>query len=354
MTDTTENSGETLAQSEWNDILLRDSPQDTGTIPSPGYSYTSPDVICTQQQQVDSAQFKLNYDTDPNLPLIVSQNNFIYVRGKNLGTQPSGGTVYVYWCDSSLLMLPNQWTQNALQANVEGKWQPYNILPQVDGGQISVTQAPFAWTPVTLPDGQHYCTIGAVSTPNHPWSVNDIPPFPTWEDFVLWVRNNQNICWRNMTLLTNPNQPEWDRLDLISLPGTTPVPMLVQARCTNVPVGTTVTLRNDQLGITTSEVTTASDQTIYSKGVTCPAGYSGYIETLAQVAEGQTWPTGATIETILYFGTDLSRPVAQFAHNFGADEHHPNVMQAKQLVGGTMVAVLVVVGNCSTQMQPSS
>lgn len=352
LTNSTKNTNKVLTLGEWNDILLRDSLEDIGVIPSPGYPYTSPDVICTQQQQVDPTQFTQNYGSDPNLPVIAKQNNFMYVRGKNLGTQPSGGTVYLYWCESSLLMLPDQWKQNAMQANVGGQWQPYNTLPQVEGSQISVTQAPFAWAPSTLPAGQHYCTIGAVSTPTHPWSTNDIPPFPTWDDFVMWVRNHQNICWRNLTLLTNPNQPEWDRLDLVSLPGTAPVPMLVKAQCTNVPIGTTVMLKNDQLGIQTSVVTDNVNQTIYSNGVTCPAGYIGYIETLAQVAQGQIWPTGAAIETILYLGTEPNKPVAKFAHDFGTDNKHPSVVQARGLVKGTMGGVLVAVGNCSTKMQP--
>lgn len=352
----TKKINEALTQEGWNDILLRDSPEDTGAIPSP-VRFLSPDVICTQQQQVDPAQFMQNYDESPGKEPIANQNNFIYVRGKNLGTQASGGTVYLYWCRSSLLMWPEQWKSNVVQANVEGKWQPYNILPPVGGGQISVTQAPFIWNPLPLQSDQlqndHYCIIAAVSTSTHPWSVSSLPTL-TYAGFGIWVRSNPNICMRNITLVSNPNQPVWDRLDLVNIPGETSVPMFVMAQCTNVPIGTTVMLKNDELGITTSEVTASPNQVIYSKGVTCLAGYSGYIETLAQLAAGQTWPTGATITTTLFLGTTSSEPVARFAHNFGADENHPNVMQAKRLARGTVDGVLVIMGNCSTKMQPTA
>lgn len=339
----------------WN-ILIRDSLQDTGTVPSPGYPYTSPDIICTQQTQVSNptTYFTNNYYSDPNQPVISNQNNYIYMRGKNLGSDTSSGTVYLYWCPSSLLMLPTQWTQNVLQANIGGNWQPYNTFPTVAPNSITVTQAPFTWAPAPPPAGQHYCTIGAVSTPQNPWSTANIPPFPTWDSFVLWVRNNQNICWRNITLVVNPNPPEWDRIDLINNAFNDNIPMLAQAQCTNVPIGTTVKLLNSNLGVNTSVVTTTTNQTIYSTGVTVPAGYSGYLETYAQLPSGQTWPPGALIQTTMFFGTQIDREVARFAHHFGPDEAHPHVLQAKALAAGrSSVGVLVMVGNCSTGYQPA-
>jgi hypothetical protein len=340
----------------WN-ILIRDSLQDTGVAPSPGYPYTSPDVICTQQTQVSNPTqtFTNNYYSDPNQAVIANQNNYIYMRGKNLGTVTSSGTVFLYWCPSSLLMTPPQWTQNALQANIGGNWQPYNTFPSVAPNGITVTQVPFTWAPVPPPAGQHYCTIGAVSTPQNPWSTADIPAFPTWDSFVLWVRNNQNICWRNITLVTNPNPPEWDRIDLINNTFNQDIPMLAQATCTNVPIGTTVQLLNTALGVNTSVVTTIPNQVIYSTGVTVPQGYSGYLETIAQLPNGQVWPPGAQIQTTMYFGAQVSREVAKFSHDFGRDEKHPHVMQAKQMAGERATnGVLVMVGNCSTAYQPTA
>ena len=339
----------------WTDILLRDSLEDNGTIPSPGYAYTSPDVICTQQSQIPNptTYFTGNYTSDPNLSVIVNQNNYMYVRGKNLGTQASGGTVYLYWTPSSLLMLPAQWSQNAMQANVGGRWQPYNTLPQVNGGQVSVTQVPFAWSPAPAPRGDHYCTVSAVSTQQHPWSASNIPSFPNSDAFVMWVRNNQNICWRNIWLVSNPNTPNWDRLDLLNNNFSQDSPLLIKAQCSAVPIGTTITLKNTALGINTVQTTTSSNQTIYSQGVTCPAGFNGYIETLAVLPVGTTWPPGALIVTTAYFGMQATSPVARFAETFHRDEHHPHVIHARKLAGGSN-GVLVAIGNCATGYQATA
>lgn len=339
----------------WN-ILIRDSLQDSGQVPSPGYPYTSPDVICTQQQQVQNPTqtFTANYNSDPNQAVISNQNNFIYMRGKNMGQTASGGTVYLYWCPSSMLMTPNQWTQNALQANIGGQWQSYNTFPQVAPNTVTVTQAPFTWAPAPPPAGQHYCTIGAVSTPQNPWTTADIPAFPTWDSFVLWVRNNQNICWRNITLITNPTPPQWDRVDVLNNTFNQDVPILVQALCTNVPIGTTVQLKVTNLGInTTQQINNNQSQTVYSNGATLPSGYQGYVETIATLPSGQSWPTGALITTTVFFGTQVGTEVAQFSHDFGRDEEHPSVLQAKKIAGARSgVGVLVKVGNCSTGYQP--
>lgn len=339
-----------MSNGVWTDILLRTSLQDNGTIPAPGYPYTSPDVICTVQNQVANPTqfFTNNYATDPYQSPIASQNNFVYMRGKNLGNQPSGGTCFLFWATSSFVMLPAQWAPNALQAYVNNQWQGYNTMPQVAGGQISVTQVPFTWAPTPPPPNQHYCLIGALSTQQHPWSVSSIPAFSTLDAFIVWVRGNQNVCWRNLTLVSNPNQPSWDRLDFVSNTNTERI-LVLEAKCSNVPVGTTVTLRNNVLGINTVQVTTSLNQTIVSQGALCPANYTGYIETKAVLPGGLTWPTGALITTKLWAGVSSSSPAAVFGEDFGPLETHPHIQQVRQRLGNGQ---LVVVGNCATGYQP--
>ncbi|WP_137046501.1 hypothetical protein [Pseudolabrys sp. FHR47] len=340
----------------WN-ILVRDSLQDSGQSPSPGYPYTSPDIICNQNQLVadPTSTYTANYSSDPNKALIVNQSNYIYVRGKNLGSTASGGTVYLYWCPSSLLMTPDQWTPNALLANVNNQWQPFDTLPSVNANAVTVTQAPFTWTPAALPSGQHYCMVGAVSTLANPWTAADIPPFPTWDSFVMWVRTNQNICWRNMTLVTNPNEPEWDQLNLISNRFNSQILMAVSAQCSGVPIGTTVQLLNTALGINQTTTVTSPDQAIPGPSAFLPPQYSGYMETIAQAPSGTSWPSGASIQTTLYFGSDSQEEIAMFAEDFGPLERDENIIRAKALAAGrSNVGVLIKVGNCSIGYQPSS
>jgi hypothetical protein len=339
----------------WN-ILVRDSLSDNGQSPSPGLPYASPDIICTQQQTFTNptTTFTNNYNSDPNQPVIVSQNNYLYMRGKNFGSTPSGGTVFLYWCPGSLLMTPNQWTKNALMANLNNKLQPYNLFPQVGQNGITVTQAPFLWTPQSLPSNEHYCTIGAVSTPQNPWTTADIPSFPTWDSFVMWVRTNQNICWRNITMISNPNPPDWDQVSLLSNQFRTQMFMALTVDCANVPVGTTIQLLCTQLNINQTTTVTNPNQKIAGPSAFVPPSTDSYVETIAHTPTSP-WPPGATIQTTLYIGADSQADVATFAEDFGPLEQDPNIQRAKaQAAGRSGVGVLIQAGNCSMGYQPAA
>src|SRR5579872_6803836 len=180
----------------WTDLFVRDSMQDNGTVPSPGYPYTSPDLICTALTTYPNPTqvFTGNYGSDPNVAPTASQNNYIYTRAKNLGSSNQGGTMYVYWASPSLLMTPSQWLPNALYIVLPGgnQKQYFSPIPAVGANQISVQQTPFILPAIAA---GHYCLVGICATSQHPWTQP--PTFPTWDDFVMWVRNNQNICWRN-------------------------------------------------------------------------------------------------------------------------------------------------------------
>ena len=333
----------------WTDLLIRDSGQDTGQVPSPGYPYTSPDVICTQQTEYPAQQFGTgaSYATDPALPVKSGQNNFFYVRAKNLGAQSQGGQAYLYWSKSSLNLNPSLWYSEQLQVSIGGTWHTNNPLPAVGNGQVSVTKQPFAWTPPAIGAGAHFCLVAAVGTSLHAWPPPEQPSFPSEEAFILWVRNNQNICWRNLSLVSDPHVPEWDRVDGLSNPYDKDRTLLVLAECRNVPAGSQVTLRCTTLGIAvTAAITNPVKQIVYGQAVTCPAGFDGYVESLVQLPSGASWPSGAQLRVRSYFA--VSREVAAFAADFGSDARHPHVAKALQLARGVDDGVLVEVGNCTT------
>ena len=353
---------ESVTDAPYTGILVRDSLQDNGIVPSPGYAYFSPDIICVQQNTYSNpaSQFGTgaSYAADPNLALINGQNNNFYVRGFNMGTVPQGGNMYVYWSKASLLLTPNLWFNQPLTAIVNKQAQNFVPLPSVAGNQIGVGAIPFNWTPPTISPNDHFCLIGAVNTvPPYTWPPAQAPTFPSSDAFVLWVRTNQNICWRNLSLVSNPNQPEWDRLDSFANPWTTGMAMLVSAQCANVPVGTTVQLLSTAVGINTTQTITSPNQTVYSQGATCPAGFNGIVETVANLPSGTSqWPTGALITTTVYVARPMSSPVARFAHDFGADAQHPSVLAAigllRKVENTNDNGVLVAIGNTATGYQP--
>lgn len=345
-------------------ILVRDSQQDTGIVPSPGYPYTSPDVICVQQNtyQNPMAQFgtTTSYGSDPNLPLVNGQNNNFYMRGLNMGATSQGGAAYLYWSKASLLLTPNLWFNQPLTALLNHQPQNSVALPAVAANQVTVGAIPFNWTPPSISGNDHFCLIGAVNTvAPYVWPPAQAPSFASFDAFVLWVRNNQNICWRNLSLISNPNVPEWDRLDSFANPWSTSTAMLVQAQCVNVPVGTTVQLLCSALSINTTQTLTSSNQTVYSNGATCPAGFNGLIETVANLPNGvTTWPSGALITTTVFVARPPTSPAAHLAHNFGADAAHPSIIETqtlhKKVSNSANDGVLIAVGNTSTGYQPNA
>jgi hypothetical protein len=338
--------------STWNDLFIRDSLQDTGTLPSNGVWYAAPDIICSQQttyanptQQFGTAA---SYATDPNQPVVAQQNNYFYVRAKNLAAQSQAGQMYVYWTKASLVMTPDLWFNQPLQVSINGRWQPNNPLVAVPQNGITVAQQPFAWTPPAIAPGDHFCLVGAVGTSLHAWPPPQAPTFANFDAFLYWLRNNGNICLRNLTLVSNPAAPQWDRVDGLHNPWNEARPLVIAAECKNVPTGTQITLKCTALEINTTKRTSKASETVYTQGVTCDAGFSGYVETMAVLPTGTRWPVGAQIRTIPYFGTRASSPAARFAEDFGGDARHPGVARALELAGGAEYGVLVAAGSCAT------
>lgn len=350
------------AASPYLGILERDSLDDSGVVPSPGYAYHSPDLICVQQNTYSnpSAQFgtTASYASDPNLPLISGQNNNFYVRGMNLGPNSQGGEMYLYWAKASLLLVPGQWFNQPLYA-LQGKQPKSSVtLPAVGTKQVTVGAIPFNWTPPAI-SGDHFCLVGALNVPPYNWPPAQSPTFQTMDQFLLWVQSNQNICQRNLTLITNPNQPQWDRLDSFCNPWTGDVAMVVQARCANVPVNTTIQLLSSAVGINKTQQISDPNQTVFSQGAVCPAGFNGTVETMATLPGGMAaWPTGARITTTVYVATSSDSPIAHLANHFGGEAHHPSILETQRLfgtlTGGNGQGVLVAAGNTSTAYQATT
>jgi hypothetical protein len=83
---------------KYNDLYIRMSLSDDGTIPRPVTSGSSPDVIPYGNTLVDDPQefFSLNYDQIVSKPLVIGQSNNIYVRLKNYFASAQTGQVYLY------------------------------------------------------------------------------------------------------------------------------------------------------------------------------------------------------------------------------------------------------------------
>ena len=170
------------------DIYIRDNLTDDGTVPTAGALSTSPDVIVTTAMaanpQATYGAGSPNENVDTLGELVVSgQTNYVYVRMKNRGTGIARGcTAKVYWSTPSTLVLP-PWTQIGTTAAVDV------------GPALTVTDA-LVWDPV--PATGHYCFVAIA---HHPLDPAPTPPVGSWTQFVDFIRDNNNVTWRNFNVV---------------------------------------------------------------------------------------------------------------------------------------------------------
>ena len=325
---------------EFDGFLMRDTLQDTGTVPSPGYPYHSPDMICHSQVNDAETFFTGNYSSDPNQSVQVgSAVNYFYVRAKNLSPGPlSGYFITVYRANASLFMRPSIWKNSPLKTQAGNT---YVSLDNTDSGQVAVGTDPF------LLDGiasSNFCLIGIASQTQTPV----IPPdFSSYSAYLSWVRQNQNICGRNLRIVRDFPNRDYEQLDEFSNPETMPVPTLFQVTIHGtLPAGTKFGLVCAPLNINSTWDVGAGP--VQTDSAMTPAGFEGNVTTWATLPSG-SWPDGTWLETVVYVGVGSRSEAAQYRET------------AWTQLGGVAPAVidagrphLVRLGNCATRFTTTS
>ena len=170
------------------DLYIRDDVGDDGTVPSAGAVSASPDVVVRPTAMAPAAAFGLGGST-----VTAGQENFVYVRVSNRTANAAAGAgVTVFYALPSTLLTPNDWTRiNAVPATVD-----------VPGSQTLVPAPVIPW-PEPLPPPGHYCFIATVTHPNDPEPLTWPPPPLTfsWDEFVSYIRNNNNVTWKNFNVV---------------------------------------------------------------------------------------------------------------------------------------------------------
>lgn len=226
---------------QYADIYVRADFTDTGIVPRPmaGLS-ASPDIIPQGSSALADPTTLIsdaNWNTDLGQDVTASQPNYIYMRGQNLAAASRAGQMWLYWSQASLLMWPyyptdptRGWaTQNMVTA---GGNQSSPISG--DAGARVVTTDPFYWNPELPPNGDHYCLVGRVVTPE------DSNPIPqdifTTEQFSQYIGSQVNVCWRNVVTVP-ANTPAVVTVKVHYAQGALEGDIIFQLACTNIPVG---------------------------------------------------------------------------------------------------------------------
>lgn len=192
------------------DIHIRDFVGDTGD-PHTGAISASPDIILRPTAVSNpQATYGQGSGTENNSMLgfeaEAGQNNYIYVRVRNRGGSAAVNAIAtVFWAPVSTLLTPDLWT---LVGSV--------TIPNVPTGDVLTVSNAITWPAAAIPAKGHYCFVGLIGNPQDP--APDPADFLNWDNFRRFIRENNNVTWRNFNVVDNEPDPEADPAGYVSLP----------------------------------------------------------------------------------------------------------------------------------------
>ena len=194
---------ETKCMTETNPVvnfMIKDSKQDIGDEPNNNtqYMWTSSDIFVRNQNDGKLVPVHQNPTYDGINP------NYIYVRVTNIGCQTSSGndSVSINWAKAGTsLNYPEYWDGTIIQNGVVfGGSVGSGVIPILKPGQEALVEIPW-----NIPNPQNYAQINP-----EPWhfclltriiSNVDTMTFPETWDVNTNTRNNNNIAWKNVTVV---------------------------------------------------------------------------------------------------------------------------------------------------------
>ena len=179
------------------DLYLRDYVGDDGE-PTGGTVSGSPDIIVRQNPVAGTPQDAFGEgsgtENDPSLsePVLTGQDQSLYVRLQNRGgSNATNVEVDLYWSPPSTLVTPNLW-------NPIGS----TTLPSVPTGLVLTVSDAVTWPSAAIPAPGHYCFVAVAGNAADP--KPDPAAFGDFDNYLTYVRNNNNVAWRNFNVIPGP------------------------------------------------------------------------------------------------------------------------------------------------------
>ena len=192
------------------DVYLRDFVGDTGEAHAGAIS-ASPDVILRPTAVADpQAAFGAGSGTENDATLgheaEAGQDNFVYVRALNQGLVAAADTTAdVYWSPPATLVTPDLWT-----------FVGTTTIPLIPTGEQLTCSDAITWPAAAIPGPGHYCFVGIIGTTGDPAPLP--ADFVNFDNFRLFIRNNNNVTWRNFNVVDNAPDPNADPRGYVALP----------------------------------------------------------------------------------------------------------------------------------------
>jgi hypothetical protein len=178
------------------DHYLRDYVGDSGD-PTGGGVSLSPDIIVRQAPVADpQGSFGEGSGTENNAmlsePVLAAHDHSVYVRLQNRGGSADANVaVDVYWSPPSTLVTPNLW--NAIGTVT---------VPSVPVGDVLTVSDELHWPAAAVPGAGHYCFVAVSGSGSDP--APSPTAFSTWNNWLTYVTNNNNVAWRNFDVVPGP------------------------------------------------------------------------------------------------------------------------------------------------------
>ena len=178
------------------DLYLRDYVGDAGN-PTNGIVSQSPDIIVKQAAVANpQATYGAGSGTENNDALSddvdTGHDNFVYVRLLDRGgAAATNVSADLYWTPPSTLVTPSMW--NAIGSVT---------VPSVPSGNVLTVSDAITWPAAAIPSVGHYCFVAVAGDVQDP--KPGLTSFPTFDDYVTFIENNNNVAWRNFNVVAGP------------------------------------------------------------------------------------------------------------------------------------------------------
>jgi hypothetical protein len=221
---------------QWNDVYMRDNFNDSGQVPCPDPGWTSsPDIIPNGVNLLPDpvTYLKDNWNKDVGKSTVLNQQNYFYVRGKNLFNGAQEGTFKVYYCPQHLFLFPSLWSEAQLKTSSGNDSVSASVQKE---GDLVIPNEPFTLPPSA--STEHHCMIAQVITTEHP---NPLPAAGSIADMnalAKFILDHPNWVWRNITLVQGDIPTFTHYFGLES--GTKDSQIMFQLECKNVTPGSFV------------------------------------------------------------------------------------------------------------------
>jgi hypothetical protein len=191
------NEGINTMADMYNDIFLRSNLASVGLTPQTGAWTQSPDIIPNGTEVLGDPVTSLtaSYGSDVGRPTVMNQQNYFYIRGKNLFAGASTGTFELYYCPQNLFLFPELWVDNQLKTSSGATQVTASVAAQND---IVVPQTAFTNLPIS---DVHHCLIGRVITSAHPNPLPEAGSISDMNALAAFILDHPGFCWRNVVLV---------------------------------------------------------------------------------------------------------------------------------------------------------